>query len=67
MIFISLPRDRNHYVVLGAKPPPVFSSLIFEYRVNHKGARCFRCGAKYFTACELGAILLQKAGFFSLE
>ena len=36
MIFISLPRDRNHYVVSGAKPPPVFSELIFEYRVNHK-------------------------------
>jgi hypothetical protein len=34
--FISLPRDRNHYVVSGAKPPPVFSGLIFEYRVNHK-------------------------------
>ena len=39
MIFISLPRDRNRYVVSGAKPPPVFSGLIFEYRVNHKCAR----------------------------
>jgi hypothetical protein len=34
--FISLSRDGDCYFGFGAKPPSVFSSLIFEYRVNHK-------------------------------
>ena len=29
------PRDGDCYPVFGAKPPPVFSTLIFEYRVDH--------------------------------